>query len=184
MTASPGPERPEPGDTRPRTLAAPPGDRYQPVEIVPPEVVEHPDRLRSIALGLASVVPFAIGYGLLRSVLDLSVGTLALSALGGWLIGYAVQWGAWSGRPHRPSGWTAPVAVGIAFLAWVAGLVASWLVALWVLPGSTRTFEERLMDQPLLDWLGPQLGVLELVQLVLLAGVAWVAARSGEPAGS
>jgi hypothetical protein len=122
----------------------------------------------------------AIGYALLRSVLDLTVGSLALSVGGGWLIGYGVRWGAWSGRPHRESRWPGWSALALAVGAWLAGLVGSWLLALWLLPASTRTFGERLTDQPFLDWLGPQLGILAPVQLVLLVGAAWVTARSGE----
>jgi hypothetical protein len=182
MTASPGPARPEPGDTRPARLASSPGERYRPVEVAQPAPVEQPDRLRSLALGVVAAALVATGHALLRSVLDLSIGTLALAALGGWLIGFAVRWGSWSGRPHRPSRWPGPAAMCLAVLAWVAGLVVSWLVALWLLPESTRTFGERLMDQPFIDWLAPQLGILEPVQLALLVGVAWVAARSGEPA--
>jgi hypothetical protein len=170
--------RPEPGEARPGSLASPPGDRYRTGESVEPAQLERPDRVRSVVFGVPIALVIALGYGVIRSVLDLSAGLLALSALGGWLLGWAVRSGAWSGRPHRPSGWPGALAVVLAVGAWIGGLIASWLVALWLLPESTRTFAERLGDQPFLDWLGPQLGPLEPVQLLVIVAVAWVSARS------
>ncbi len=41
-----------------------------------------------------------------------------------------------------------------------------------ILPGSTRTWLERIEGTPFLDWLSPQFGLLELAGLVLWVGAA------------
>jgi hypothetical protein len=107
------------------------------------------------------------------------VGLLAVSGLGGWLIGVSVAWGAWHRQPHRPASAPAAMAVVLAGGAWLGGLVGSWLVAMWLLPGSSRSFADRLAATPFADWLAPQLGAMELVQLALVAGAAAYGARSG-----
>jgi hypothetical protein len=49
-----------------------------------------------------------------------------------------------------------------------------------LLPGSTRSFFERLAATPFLDWLAPQLGPIEILALVVLVGAAaWAARPSG-----
>jgi hypothetical protein len=159
-------------------LSRPPGDRYlAPVlPSVPP--LDRPLMGRVLALGSIPVIGYVVLYAVLQGVLDLSAGLLAVSAGGGWLIGAAVRQGAWAGQVHRRSRRPQGAAIALAATAWVGGQVASWVVAMWILPGSTRTFEERLADSPFLDWLGPQLGLLEFLELALLVGLAWYGSRS------
>lgn len=109
----------------------------------------------------------AVAWALLRGILELGVGLLALAALGGWGIGSALRT-AW---PSAILG----ALVGTA--AWLLGLVLTWLVAMALLPASSRTFLERLAATPFSDWLSPQFGLLEVAGLLLLAGVAAIAAR-------
>ena len=52
-----------------------------------------------------------------------------------------------------------------------------------VLPGSTRTFAERVGATPFLDWLAPQLGLLEAAALLVIAGLAAWTARPAGPQG-
>lgn len=120
-------------------------------------------------MGLALLT--ALAWALLRGILELTTGLLAVAAFGGWAIGTSVRT-----APHAR-----PIALIAAGGSWLAGLVLTWLVAMAILPGSSRTFLERVEHTPFLDWLAPQLGVLDLAGLVLLTGVATYAAR---PPGS
>jgi hypothetical protein len=105
------------------------------------------------------------------SLITATLFALALAALAGWGIGKLI--GEAGGR--------ALLAVGIAALAWALGLVGTWLVSMAILQGSSRTFLERLEATPFLEWLSPQLGLLELAGLLLfVAGAAYGARRRPE----
>ena len=109
----------------------------------------------------------AAAWALLKGILELSLGLLALAAFGGWAIG-AVLWQVRA----------APLlAMAIAALAWLGGLVGTWLVAMAILPASVRTFPERLESTPFLDWLAPQFGVVEIAGLVVFLIAAAYGAR-------
>lgn len=164
-----------PGDVRPRHLERPPGDRLR--EPAPP-VRARPDLVRGLALGAAMGILVALGAGLLRSVLDVTLGLLAVAAAGGWAVGAAVRRGAWAGMAHRAS--TAPEVLGLLLGActWVVAMLMAWLVAMAILPGSARSLIDRLASTPFLDWLGPQLGVADLVCLLLASLLGWAGARS------
>jgi hypothetical protein len=129
-----------------------------------------------MALGVGLVV--AVVAALLRSILDVTVGLLALAMVGGWVVGAAVRRGAWGGEPHRAS--SAPELLGLALgaLTWVVALVLAWVVALAILPGSERSLPERLSATPLLDWLTPQVPLVDLACLLLAAVLGWAGARS------
>jgi hypothetical protein len=166
----------QPGDVRPPLLAQPPGDRYR--TAAPVVVLERPRMARATGLGLLMVLVVALVCAVLRGVLDLSGGIIAVAVAGGWAIGAAVRQGAWGGQPHRAS--SAPVAVGalLGGVCWLAGLIGAWLVAMAILPGSSRSFPDRLTGTPFLDWMGPQLGVADLLSLVLFVALGWFGARS------
>lgn len=129
-------------------------------------------------MGAATGAAVALVAALLRSILDVTAGLVALAAVGGWAVGGAVRRGAWAGMPHRAS--RAPELLGLALgaLAWAGALVLAWVVAMAILPGSERSLEERLAGTPFLDWLGPQLGLAELLGLVVAAVLGWFGARS------
>ena len=57
-------------------------------------------------------------------------------------------------------------------------MLGAWLVALAILPGSTRPYLDRLSGSPFIDWLTPQLGFADALGLVLLVLFGWYAARS------
>jgi hypothetical protein len=134
--------------------------------------------LRGLANGLAVVVAVAVAGALVRGILDLTVGTIALAGAGGWLIGTAVRMGAWGGLAHRASGRPAVMAMILGGTCWLLSLVGAWLVAMATLPGSSRTFPDRLAATPFLDWLAPQLVPADYLDLVLFVGLAWIGARS------
>lgn len=129
-------------------------------------------------MGIGAALLVAIAGGLLRSVLDVTVGLLALAVAGGWVVGAAVRRGAWGGLAHRAS--VAPEVLGLVLgaVTWVLVLVVAWVVAMAILPGSERTLLDRLAATPLLDWLAPQLGPADVLSLVLAAGLGWFGARS------
>jgi hypothetical protein len=122
-----------------------------------------------VLLAVLVALGTAVAWALLRGVLELGPTALAASAVGGWGIGVAL-------REAR-----APVllAVLIGLLAWLAGLLLSWLVAMALLPGSTRTLPERIGATPFLDWLAPQFGLMELLGLLLVVGLAAWTDRPG-----
>ena len=94
-------------------------------------------------------------------------GALAVAVIGGWLIGEVL----WSVRAHPV------VAAVVAGLAWLAGLLLSWIVAMALIQESSRTLLERLEATPFLDWLGPQFGWLQAAGLVLYVLAALYGAR-------
>ncbi len=117
------------------------------------------------ALAVASLA--AVAWALLKGIFELGPGLLAVAVLGGWVIGtllYQVRA-------------TPLLAAAISALAWLAGLILTWVVAMSILPGSSRTFMERIEGTPLLDWLAPQFGPLEIAGLALYVLAALYGAR-------
>jgi hypothetical protein len=108
----------------------------------------------------------AVAWALIKGILEFP-GVLAVAVVAGWAIG-AVLWQVRA---------TPVLAALIAGGTWLAGLVLTWLVAMAVLPGSTRTFLERVEATPFLEWQGPQFGPLELLGLLLYVGAALYGAR-------
>jgi hypothetical protein len=118
--------------------------------------------LRAMLIALVA----ALAWAVLRGVLELGPTALAVAAVGGWSIGVVLR------EARAPAILAALVALG----AWLLGLIFSWLLAMALLPGSSRTLLERITGTPFLDWLAPQLGVLELVGLLIFVVVAaWTA---------
>jgi hypothetical protein len=122
---------------------------------------------RAVAVAVAAALMAAMAWAVLRSVFDVTIGSLVVATLGGWGIGASL----------RRAGASSLLAVLLGAGAWVVGLLLAWLVAMVVLPGSTRPLVDRLAGTPFLDWLAPQLGVVEVAALVLFVGAALYAAR-------
>ena len=108
-----------------------------------------------------------LGWGLLKGILEFGPGLLGVALVGGWAIG-ALLWQV-RGTPL--------LAVVIAALAWLLGLLVTWLIAMAILPSSARTFIERVEGTPFLDWLSPQFGLLEIAGLLLYLLAALYGAR-------
>lgn len=119
----------------------------------------------------------ALAMGLLAAIFDVDLGLIVIAAVGGWAIGVAVAWGWWGFGIH-PRLWGPPLlAAVLAGLAWLGGSVVDYLVSLAILPVSTRTFPERIAQQPFADYLGQQLSLLDGLEVVLLVVIAWRSAR-------
>jgi hypothetical protein len=157
----------DPGDQRlSRDAADPDRRRWQdPVGRGPQAVRSSPARALLAAGGVSLLA--ATAWAVLRGVLELGVTSLAIAALGGWSIGAILR------RARAP--WLMAPLLGL--VTWLLGLVASWLLAMALLPESSRTFGERLEGTPFVDWLAPQLGALEVAALLVYAGAAAYAAR-------
>jgi len=113
-------------------------------------------------------------WAVLRGILELGATSLVVSGLGGWAIG----------RTLRQANLPALLAAAMGVAAWLSGLIIAWLLAMALLPASSRTFVERLESTPFLDWLSPQLGLLEITGLFLYAVAAGYAARASAGPGS
>ncbi len=124
---------------------------------------------------MAAVVALALGS--LRAILDIGPGLLVVAAVGGWLLGEAVTWGAWGSSVHLPRPAVFRLAAALGAVTWLAGSVVAYLLSLALLPESSRTFAERLSDQPFPAWLAPQLSPLDVAEIVVLIVVAWRSAR-------
>lgn len=152
----------------------------RPPRSTPPAAPGHPgsapSRFRPQSLAAALVEALAVAlvaalaWGVLKGILELGVGLLAVAVAGGWAIGAVMRMGR--GSPL--------LAIGIAMLAWLGGLLCTWLIAMAILPGSARSFFERIAATPFLDWLSPQFGLVEIAGLVVyMAAAAYGARRSG-----
>lgn len=107
----------------------------------------------------------------------MTLGLLVVAVVGGWVIGVAVVRGTWRGVEHQPSDATHAIGAALGALAWLGSRLVDWVVSLAILPGSTLSVGERLATTPFVDWLTPQLSVLDGVQVLLLMAVAWRSAR-------
>jgi hypothetical protein len=175
--------RPAPGDSRPRTLERPPGERYArptgtggAAGVAPSD--RRPNLLVGAARGVLAGLAVALVIAVIVGVLDLGLGLLAVAALGGWLIGTAARSGSWSHRAPGPQASVQVLALALAIATWLGGEVGAYLFSLLLRPDSALTFGDRLRQSPFLEWLGPQLGIREILEVLLICGVAWYASRS------
>ena len=136
---------------------------------------------RSGVFGIAAGLLTAAAFAVVSGDLDLSIALLLVSVVGGFLIGRAAARGAWSGLAHAPSRRVVALAVAIAVLTWLAGEVGAYVVALALRPDSSLSLGDRMAQISFLDWLGPQFGPREILELFLLGGFAWFASRSEGP---
>ncbi len=120
----------------------------------------------AIAEALLVALAAAMAWALLKGILEFP-GVLAVAVAGGWAIGLLL----WQVR-------ASPIlAALIAAGAWLLGLLLTWLLAMAILPDSSRPFFERVETTPFLDWLSPQFGPLEMAGLVLYVIAALYGAR-------
>ena len=152
-----------PGDYRPSGVSTP----APPPPRLPQRRSASPSRPVALLGAFAAASLAALAWALLKGVLELDTGLLCVAVVGGWSIG-ALVWRV------RATPW---LAGAIAALAWLAGLVMTWLLALAMLPSSSRSFSERVEGTPFLDWLSPQFGLLEVAGLLLFVMAALYGAR-------
>jgi hypothetical protein len=128
---------------------------------------------QALLLSAVAGVAAAVTWSILRVILELGPGSLVVAALGGWGIGASL----------RQANGSSMLGACVGGLAWLVGLILTWLLSMAVLPGSSRTFIERIAATPFLDWLAPQLGLLEAAALVIFVGFAAWSARPPNAAG-
>lgn len=121
----------------------------------------------------------AILYGLLSEPLELTLGLLAIAFFGGWVIGNAVAYGAWSGRQHesyRPMQW---IALALSFSAWIGALVLAYAISQALIPDASTSLTSRLTVSGFFDYLSGLefVPVIHVISLALLAFMAWRGAR-------
>jgi hypothetical protein len=120
----------------------------------------------AVGLALAAGLAGAVAWALLKGILEFP-GVLAVAVVAGWGIGALL----WQARLH------ALLAAAIAAAAWLLGLVLTWLVAMAILPASSRSFTERVQATPFLEWQMPQFGAIEVAGLALYVLAALYGAR-------
>lgn len=146
----------------------------------PHGVTAHPTRrppepwsaVRATLMACGAGLLAAVGWAILRSVFDVTVGSLVVAGLGGWGIGAAL----------RRTAASPVVALLVSVGAWLAALLFAWFLAMAVLPASDRSLAERLAATPFTDWLAPQLGIIEIGALVVAGAASLYAMGAGRRA--
>lgn len=149
-----------PGERRPARATLPPPSRAGGSTPRPPSTA------RAILLAFAVGLTGAVAWALLKGIFEFP-GVLAVAVVAGWGIGALL----WQARVHPL------LAAAIAAGTWLLGLVLTWLLAMALLPESSRTFLERLEATPFLQWQVPQFGAIEVAGLVLYVLAALYGAR-------
>lgn len=129
--------------------------------------------------GLPVALGVALLFAILIGILDLGFGLIALAAIGGWGIGSAVRAGARRTGEAGGAPGVRLLAAALALLAWLGGYFGAYLLSLLLRPDSSLAFGERLSQSPFPDWLGPQFGPLQVVELLLLMSIAWYRSGAG-----
>lgn len=121
-------------------------------------------------------VVFVLGWIVLKSILDLSVGLVVLAAAAGWLTGTAVALGAEPGTLRRARS-TVALAIAVCIGIWFAGTYAAYVTSLAILPESTLDLMGRMANAPILDVVGASFIPAGLLELAALALFGWLGAR-------
>jgi hypothetical protein len=134
---------------------------------------------RALAYGIAAAVVVAVAYAVFAEILQFTLGLLVVGFAGGWLIGNAVAYGAWSGREHAESRRLRWTAVAISALAWVGALILAFVISQALLPDASTALADRLTVNGFVDYF-TGFGILRIVDLLavaLMAVMAWRGAR-------
>ncbi len=167
-----------PGDLRPssgRRLDRPPGERLAVTE--PPPPLDRPSTARAIAGGIAGWALVTVAWFVLGGVFGLDWGMAVVAAAGGWLIGALVARGAWGTAAHVRRAGPRLLAAALALAAWLCGQVAVYLWTRLALPDSRLGFAERVAATPFPAYFGGIFGPLEVLEVLLIATVGYLAAR-------
>ena len=167
-----------PDDERPsgRRLARVPGERYTGADGFA-LVLSEPRRDRALLAGVGAALFVALVLGVAVGVFSLSGGLLILAPLGGLLIGGSISRAAWGGVEHRPDRALSILAVALALSAWPVGLIVEYVFSLLLLPEATAGLLERMAAAPFADYVSGRVRLIDLIELLLLAGLAWRSAR-------
>ena len=135
-----------------------------------------PRLVRGLAYGVAMAIAFAFAWVVLKSILDLSVGLVFLSAIAAWLTGTAVALGAEPGSFRRQRS-TVLLAIAVCLGIWFFGSYAAYVVSLAILPESTLDLFGRMANAPFLDVLAAGFIPGGPIELATLALFGWLGAR-------
>lgn len=160
-----------PPRTRERPLSEHPGDQGR-----DRDEVARPRLLRGLAYGVGMAIAFAGAWVVLKSILDLSVGLVFLSAIAAWLTGTAVALGAEPGSFRRQRS-TMLLAMAVCVGIWFFGSYAAYLVSLAILPESTLDLFGRMTNAPFVDVLAADFIPGGPIELATLAVFGWLGAR-------
>ncbi len=141
--------------------------------------VNGPSTAKAVAYGIAAGLAVALVYGILSEPFEISLGLLVVGFVGGWLIGNAIAWGAWSGKEHearRPLQWAA---VAISIVVWVGALFVAFVISQALIPDASTSLASRVTPGGFADYFfGLDLiRFIHVLALALMAFMAWRGAR-------
>jgi hypothetical protein len=133
--------------------------------------------LKAFDWGVVATLGVALLYGLLLYPVGLTWGLAAVGFGGGWLIGRAINHGAWRGLPH-PRGWSLRIlAVVLALFAWFIGMFISYAASQVLLAGATRPLLERISMAGFGDYMTQTYDIFHGLAMAALAIMAWRTTR-------
>jgi hypothetical protein len=141
---------------------------------------DHPRATYGYVLGLLAGLAMAVLYAVAAEVFGVTIGLLALGFVGGFLIGDAVTYGAWSGRAHVQVRGLQIGAALIAGVAWVVAVVLAFVLSQVLLPSAATGLLERVSLSGFAEYLGGTFdttGLFHLCTLFMWSYVSWRKAR-------
>jgi len=126
---------------------------------------------------LLAALAVTAAWVLLAGLADVSWGMIAVAVAGGWLIGSWSAYGGWGEAPHVPAVRLRQLAAGLALGAWVLGWIGTYLWTRAILPSSTLDLAGRIQQTPFTSWFAGLFGPVEALEVVVIAAMAWRAAR-------
>jgi hypothetical protein len=138
---------------------------------------DHPRAAYGYVLGALAGLGMAVLYAVAAEVLGLTFGLLAVGFFGGWAIGGAVSYGAWSGQAHVRVRSLQIGAAVIAVLAWLVGLFLAYVVSQALLPSASTSLFERVSLSGFAEYLGGTFDFVRLVHLVSLVAAVYMGWR-------
>ena len=136
-----------------------------------------PSIARAAVFGLLAAQGVALVYGVLAEVFDLSLGLVIVGLVGGWVIGWAVVNGAWSGRFHLIVPRVRWLATLIAVVCWIEAAIVGYVSSQLLYQAASTPLLERLSLPGLLEYLSGSVFSASILGLAAMALVAWRSAR-------
>ena len=137
---------------------------------------DQPSTIRALSFGVLTGLAVALVYGVLTEPIELTLGLLAIGFFGGWLIGAAVAYGAWSGREHQGVRRLQVTAAVIAIVAWFVAVFLAFAISQAFIPQASTTLAERVNLSGFLDYFGgldDGVRFIHVLALALMAFMAW-----------
>ena len=143
-----------------------------------PALAEIPRAIYGYLLGAIAALATAFVYAFAAEILNFTFGLLFVALFGGWAIGTLVGHGAWAGRPHVEVRSVQIGAAIIGALAWLLALILAYVVSQAVLPSAATPFMDRVSLSGFVDYFAGMFDFVQVIHLVALANVAFLAWRS------